>query len=256
MTKIEWADFTRNPVVGCWGPGGSPDNAKWCDYCFARSWAERRMIEKYSEGFIPRFFPELLADGQYKVSESYRSKNPNLSLGQAVFFMVDMGDLFGDWVDASVIEKVIDVPRRFPQHKFLFLTKNPSRYKEFKFSVNSWLGTTITGWNTDETWKRLHALVEESPPTEMKFVSFEPLLGNVASHLFVPSIDSYFGDLDWVIIGKMTGLAAKTQKYKYVLSQFDRYARNLAEEARKRSIPVLMKDNSGWPDPPREWPKT
>jgi protein gp37 len=254
VTKIEWADKTRNPVKGCWGPGGSPERPRWCDYCFAKAWAGRKMTEKYRDGFEPAFFPELLDESEYRVGKMFQSKNPNLPLGSAMFFMVDMGDLFGDWVEKEIIESVVRSLDRHPEHKYLFLTKNPKRYREIAFKPNHWLGTTIEGWSPSESRQRMYDLTR-GPKTEVKFVSFEPLLGNVAGELLDAAWDSWFDDLDWVIIGKMTGRSAKLQKYKYVVNHFDTYATNLVEASRMRNIPVFVKGNSGWPDPPREWPR-
>lgn len=57
-------------------------------------------------------------------------------------FVNDMNDLFGDWVPASLIEPVVQYANNSPA-QFLFLTKNPKRYKVFTFGSNCVLGATI-----------------------------------------------------------------------------------------------------------------
>ena len=54
-----------------------------------------------------------------------------------------MCDLFGDWVKGHQIRHIIYITTLYPQHRFLFLTKNPKRYREFEFPKNCWLGATI-----------------------------------------------------------------------------------------------------------------
>lgn len=52
-TKIEWCDYTWNPVVGC---------KHGCSYCYAKRFAERGLGEygKHEKGrrFEPRFLPD------------------------------------------------------------------------------------------------------------------------------------------------------------------------------------------------------
>jgi protein gp37 len=76
-TKIEWCDFTWNPVTGC---------RKNCPYCYAA-----RMSKRFSNawnGFIPTFYPKRLSE-------------PRGAVKSVSIFVSSMGDLFGDWVDES-----------------------------------------------------------------------------------------------------------------------------------------------------------
>ena len=60
-------------------------------------------------------------------------------------FVEDMGDLFGEWVPAKWIYKVLAVLWRFPSSRFLLLTKNPWRMKDFQkfLPPNVMCGATI-----------------------------------------------------------------------------------------------------------------
>ena len=184
-TKIEWCDYTWNPVVGC---------KHGCSYCYAKKICNRfKMIPKFEE---PKFYPERINDPLKKKEHS-------------TIFVVSMGDLFGEWVPAEWIKQVLSTTWAAPGHKFMFLTKNPKRYKEFEFPENCWLGATITGEQTKEDWPRnlkndiigsLYGLKNKT------FLSIEPLLGQFWGHSFT--------GIDQVIIGAMTGPGAvKPEKH-------------------------------------------
>jgi len=94
-----------------------------------------------------------------------------------------MGDLFGRWVPREWIERVLRHVERYPRTTFLFLTKNPARYLEFRFPPNAILGATMET-NRDELAERVS---RAPPPSERframvelehhwKFVSIEPIL--------------------------------------------------------------------------------
>jgi protein gp37 len=112
-------------------------------------------------------------------------------LGSRNVFVCSMADLFGDWVPAEWINAILDVCRRTPQWKYLFLTKNPKRYLEFQFPENSWLGTTI------DRQSRVRPAIEAFGQLEhgVKFVSCEPMLEELDFESF---------PFDWCIIGGMS----------------------------------------------------
>lgn len=93
-----------------------------------------------------------------------------------------MGDLFGDWVPRDWILKVIEATRNSPSSEFLFLTKNPGRYKEFVrlFPENIVLGATIETNRPHKFSKapsvteRARAMVELQH--KRKFISIEPIM--------------------------------------------------------------------------------
>lgn len=185
-TKIDWADSTWNPVTGC---------LHGCEYCYARRIAKRfcsnehgkdeagiaypcgalgwRNIPEgdcrfcseldglefvgqgirwnhgraaYPYGFMPTFHP-------HRLDVPQRLKKPR------TIFVCSMADLFGEWVPDRVIVQVLVACRMAPQHRYLFLTKNPARYDELEGKGiirpgdhNFWLGSTVTDMNRD----RLH----------------------------------------------------------------------------------------------------
>lgn len=177
-TKIEYGDYCFNPLEGC---------LHGCDYCYAR-----RRIERFGGNFEPKYYPERLNDPM-------KQKAGKVLVGF-------QGDLFGDWVNTNFIQKVIDKTEEHPEHTFLFLTKNPKRYSEFGFPKNCWLGTTIDG--TETLSGQVFKLEELEKKDNYKFISFEPLLGDV-SRLDLSGIDL-------VIVGAMTGAGAIKPKKEWV----------------------------------------
>ena len=188
-TKIEWCDFSWNPIVGCWGPGGTREKPNHCSYCYGKRIAKR--FFKDNPNYEPKFYPERLV-------EPSRLKKPSK------IFVCSMADLFGDWVKICWLQSILCVAVRNPQHTFQFLTKNPKRYLEFRFSKNCWLGTTVTN-NEGSEVERLTYLKKKD---NYKFVSIEPLLGNLKR--------ISFSSFDLVIVGAMTGPGAIKPKKEWI----------------------------------------
>jgi len=182
-TKIEWCDFTFNPVVGC---------KHGCSYCYAKRMNDRfKWIPKWNE---PKFYPERCND-----------KMPDKP---SKIFVGSMCDLFGDWINAEWIFMTLRVARENPQHTFQFLTKNPKRYLEFDFPKNCWLGTTIDG--TEKAGIRKSRIDWLTDKHNYKFVSIEPLLGDVS--------DVDLSGVNLVIVGAMTGRGAIPPQEEWIKS--------------------------------------
>ena len=128
-TKIDWATMSWNPVTGC---------RHGCPYCYAR-----RTATRFNAGLED---PAPLAGGLHMLPEKikatpypygfeptlhrYRLGQPQNTKEPQTVFVCSMADLFGRWVPTSWIVEVLDACRKAPQHRYLFLTKNPARYLE------------------------------------------------------------------------------------------------------------------------------
>jgi Bacteriophage protein gp37 len=184
-----------------------------------------------------------------------------------------MGDLFGEYIPANRIRDILAVCEECKQHTFLFLTKNPRRYIEFikfkehanriDFPSNCWVGTTVT--NQKDADERIPFLLQAK--TDIRFVSIEPILGQIDVNRFFPYSDYCpahdYGDpgyppkecafcehhpgIDWVIIGAMTGHSAVKPKPEWVES--------IIEQARSAGVPLFIKDNVKWPEKIQEFPR-
>lgn len=252
-TKIDWCDSTWNPVTGC---------LHGCAYCYARRIAERfrareiwdpecqcqrDLIERgmlkgtgkplelnypweqknrdgsitnaaYPFGFEPTFH-------RYKLDEPQRWKK------HRTIFVCSMADLFGDWVPDEWIAEVFRACEAAPQHRYLFLTKNPERYVDLyekgilRTNRSFWYGSTATRSNEPFFYSRIP---DDNPNT---FCSIEPILEPFVA---VPEI---IEKLDWVIVGAETG----NRKEKIVPQK--EWIEEIADECKRCRVPILMKES-------------
>ena len=257
-TKIDWCDSTWNPVTGC---------LHSCEYCYARRIAERfrareiydpecqcqrKLIERgmlkgtgkpleltypweqrnkdgsitnaaYPFGFEPTFH-------RYKLDEPQKWKKPR------TIFVCSMADLFGDWVPDEWIQKIFEACDKASQHRYMFLTKNPSRYAELLNLLpkhrrppnvaEMWFGQSFTGAERNYTPLAL-------PPWQYRFASIEPLLRNLsrAEAMEIAATN------EWIIVGAETGV----RKGKIIPKR--EWVENIVEAAQITGMKVFMKDS-------------
>lgn len=207
LTKIEWTDFTWNPITGC---------NRGCSYCYAKKMAFRlkgRSGYDINYPFKPTF-------------HTSRLKEPLEKRKSHTIFTCSMGDFFDPEVKEEWREEVYKIMDKSPQHTYQILTKQEIIKPKFRksFPRNLWLGITIDG--TSNYWKEPFKALEYSSAT-IKFVSFEPILGDC-----FPDDLSF---IDWVIIGSQTGTGAKEINKKYVSTLI-----NIIELYK---IPIFVKPN-------------
>lgn len=233
-TKIEYCDSTYNPVSGCLND---------CPYCYARRIAHRyKGCLESPDGLIDTEIIKLKERKKYKdkngkennaaypygftpTLHEYRLNDLQTKGYGKTIFVCSMADLFGSWIPDEWIEKVFQSCLDAPNHRYLFLTKNPKRYIQLAKREmlpkddNFWYGSTAER-ETDEIFysNRHHT-----------FASIEPIME--------PFIDCYIPDVEWVIIGAETG--NRSEKVIPERSWIDGIVRNLQD----KHIPVFMKDS-------------
>lgn len=250
-TKIDWCDATWNPVTGC---------LHGCEYCYAyniayrfgsvgtesnsengydcdlyegtgenhvldkpalREWKNGKVTKApYPFCFDPTFH-------RYKLDEPQHWKKPR------TIFVCSMADLFGDWVPDEWIEQVFKACEAAPQHRYLFLTKNPKRYVDLyvkdilRVHDSFWYGSTITNANDRFYYSRMP---DDNPHT---FCSVEPIFESIG---FEP-IGAMRIMPDWVIVGAETG----SRKGKVVPQK--EWIDEIAAECKRHRKPLFMKDS-------------
>lgn len=252
-TKIDWCDATWNPVTGC---------LHGCEYCYARKIAKRfgcanhedELENRYGEYNVVWLHAEEdvheldcpIADfysgkkapypwefdptfHRYKLDEPQRWKNPRN------IFVCSMADLFGDWVPDEWIQEVFQACGQAPQHRYLFLTKNPDRYLDLanlmpqrRRSPNvaeMWFGRSFTGVGPGY----VHVLL----PLRKTFVSIEPLL----RRLSYKEAAEIAGTSNWVIVGAETG--HRNGKVTPEKAWID----DIAAACEEMNTPVFMKES-------------
>lgn len=253
-TKIDWCDASWNPVTGC---------LHGCEYCYARRMAKRYSYEGQTldapaelqrvwledggadlrqNGCHVLRYPVGLKDGGRIVPypfgfsptfHRYRLDIPSRWQRPRAIFVCSMADLFGDWVPDEWIKEVLDACRKAPQHRYLFLTKNPVRYDQLIDSGmirpeddNFWLGSTVTILTKDRAhWNR----------TNHTFFSCEPILAPwPPAHK--PNLDRSMLP-EWVIFGAETG----NRKGKVVPQK--EWIDNAVQMCRNMGAAVFMKES-------------
>jgi len=218
-SKIEWTDYTVNPVKG-YCPMA-------CPYCYAR-----RMYDRFRWDKTIRYEQ----DAWYKPVHV-----DELEAGQKIF-VGSTFELFGDWCSDDYLRAIrYEVEMHYDQ-TFIFLTKQPQNLIKWSpFPKNCHIGVSITKYI--DYAKCLDFLLPVD--CSIKFASFEPLLEQI-------SVSNTVGVLDWVIIGSETG----NRKGKPPLEQVQGWAREIIAAADEAGIPVFTKDNLKLPanEQRREFP--
>jgi protein gp37 len=224
-TKIEWCDKTINPLgYGCYGTG-TKEKPEVCPYCYAYKIARRNMRGcKLCKQFIPHpHYEQLDKLKQWKNGKS--------------IFVQSMGDLFHDEISDEWIDDILLASRLNPQHRYLFLTKNPKRYIDLHGkgilpkSDNMWFGSTTV----IDTAPAFYSVNHNT------FVSIEPIMSE-----FETGGKAYGnGNIDWVIVGCETG----NRKGKVIPKR--EWIENIVESCREHNVPVFIKNNLAniWGEP-------
>lgn len=242
-TKIDWCDTTWNPVTGC-----NHD----CEYCYARTIAKRYGGFDHDEDkkLVGTMFaigvqeldrPKhiMRRNGLHKAPypwgftptlHRYRLDQPQKWSEPRTIFVCSMADLFGDWVPDKWIKEVFKACEEAPQHRYLFLTKNPERLnrlaKNGELPQQHWYGYSAT----DESmlWRFKHA---EDCLIKNLFVSIEPILSPMQ-----PCFSTHT-PADWVIVGAETG-----NRKEKVIPEKD-WITSIANECEYGGRPLFMKES-------------
>lgn len=172
-TKIEWTDYTWNPITGC---------INGCSYCYAR-----KIYKRFKRSFTPAFHRD-------RLFEPFDLKRPSK------IFACSVSDFWGLGVDPGWREDVLDEIKACPQHTFQILTKQPQNIEDdFEFPKNLWIGVTVT--SRKDQW-RIKALEEKQISNQWvnrTFISYEPMLD------WIDIIGEDSPIVDWFIFGALSG---------------------------------------------------
>lgn len=173
-TKIEWCDYTWNPIVGC-----SPVSAG-CANCYAAAISRRFGLPWGSAHFMPD-----------------RLDQPAAVRKPSRVFVCSMTDIGHETVKEDWRMRIWGAMDHAPQHTYIILTKRPDNLRYTAMPPRLWVGVTVEDLAALARWDALgHAWQGTT------VVSVEPMLEPVsfASCDKVP---------DWVIAGPETGPKAR-----------------------------------------------
>ena len=192
-TKIEWTDKTWNPITGC------SKKSTGCLHCYAEVMARRLKAmgqEKYANGFTVTLHERCLNE-------------PLTWRGNHNIFVCSMSDIFHEDVPFDFVDRMFDIIRSTPQHRYQILTKRAERMAEYfeKRSIpdNVWLGVTVEAKSS-----RFRIELLRNLPASVKFLSCEPLVEDLGN------ID--LTGIDWVIVGGESGPQARPMQESWALN--------------------------------------
>lgn len=173
-TKIEWTDYTWNPIkgicpVGCW-------------YCYARKIYKRFKLN-----------PEL------RFAKSFEWVPLNSKI-----FICSTIELFHPNIPEKWRDRIFSfIELNSKRYTFQILTKFPQNIDR-PMPDNVWLGITITG-NKHEDFLRASEFGLRKRKAKIQFVSYEPLFEEPVRN--IPHVD-------WIIVGRLTGYGNKFNPQK------------------------------------------
>lgn len=204
-TKIEWCDYTINPVKGLCPMA--------CSYCYARRMYKRFKWDEKIRLDIPA------------IHSVHTIKSPSR------IFVGSTMELFGNWIPDDYYDYIWGMVKAKPQHTFIFLTKQPQNLAKWSpFPGNCWVGVSAT---LPEEIRLAFKHLRYDVQAKVKFVSFEPMLG-----MILPFESKWFtaSGVNWIIIGQQTPVKTSTMpKIEWV--------RDMVEAADRAGVPVFLKDN-------------
>lgn len=259
-TKIEWADHTFNPWVGCQkvGPG--------CDHCYAEGWAKRSGLVTWGPGADRR----LTSEANWRQPLKWNAQAAASGTRPRVF-CASLADVFDNAVRPEWRSGLWDLIAQTPHLDWLLLTKRPGNIADMlpvswgsKGWPNVWLGCTVV--NQAEADRDIPKLL--AVPAQVHFLSLEPLLGPIDLWRWVgvhhhPDNDlaaaesrtaieavlkaarhqmrkeqGFSSGIDWVIVGGESGPKARPMHPDW--------ARNLRDQCHAAGVPFLFKQWGEW----------
>jgi protein gp37 len=243
-TKIEWTDYSWNPIRTIHGGYHCTKVSAGCQNCYAE-----KINMRFGDGVK---FHKLLNPVEFCINKKQIEKPLHWRKPRRIFVQ-SMGDLFHEDIPFSFIANVFYIIHMASQHTYMVLTKRPERMKEFIEGFagpkrlqdwayeypNVWLG--VTAENQKMADERIPILLQI--PAAKRFVSVEPMLGptnlahidaEMAGHknmYFINALNGRHDDmgrpcnelnkLDWVICGGETGPGARPMHPDWVRSLRD-----------------------------------
>ena len=204
LSDIEWTDATWNPVSGCAiiSPG--------CTNCYAMRMAARLQAMGHGSyrDTTRRSGKRSVWTGKVILNERMLDA-PRTWQKPRMIFVNSMSDLFQEKVPVEFIRRVWNVMADAHWHIFQILTKRPEnmarilRDEGFPILENAWLGTSVENGDYVERIDHLR-----QTPANVRFISFEPLIGSVAG--------ANLSEIDWAIVGGESGPGARPMDVGWV----------------------------------------
>lgn len=274
-SKIEWTDHTFNPWIGCTKVSPGCTNCYAAVDTFARRerahgrelWGPHAERHRTAEAYWKQplkwnksFWTQCEVCGWRGVYDSKshcpQCQHPMMEVmvkTRQRVFCSSLADVFEDHPQLGAWRtELFALIEDTPNLDWLLLTKRPENVTKMmpyswvrKFPQNIWMGTSVE--NQKYADERIPALLRI--PAKVRFLSCEPLLGNVDlhfNHLMVPDgypdsgeeFNYHFEYIHWVICGGESGSKARPMHPDW--------ARSLRDQCQAAGVPFLFKQWGEW----------
>jgi len=264
-TKIEWADHTFNPWIGCSkaGPG--------CDHCYAEAWDRRFAVSGQAMRWGTKAERTKTSVANWKKPLRWNAEAERLGVRYRVF-CASLADVFDNAVPVQWRIELMALILKTPHLDWLLLTKrigNAAGMLETAFRAvhagregwadnvppNVWIGATVC--NQEEADRDIPKLL--AVPAAKRFLSIEPLLGPVdlglcdCDHGSIPAPHNVGGVtcpkcsgtggrmVDEVIVGGESGPGARPMHPDWV--------RSVRDQCQRHDVPFMFKQWGEWMPP-------
>ena len=270
-TNILWCDSTFNPWIGCtqvsplgcagcyakaewddrrhrvvWGPGQARSRTKtWGDPV---KWNQQQFFQ--CSGCGRRGTEKELAATDERGCDCHKHMEPV----RRRVFCASLADVFDNEVPVQWRMDLFRLIADTPNLDWLVLTKRVGNVMKMcsgdslmfdLLGERVWLGITVV--NQEEADRDIPKLL--SVPAAKRFLSLEPLLGNIDLSAirrtnadgFMRPLDGRFNTIDWVIVGGETGPDARPMHPDW--------ARSLRDQCRAARVSYVFKQHGEWREP-------
>ena len=208
-TKIEWCDWTWNPVVGC-----SPVSAG-CANCYAAAISRRFGLPWGRAHFVPE-----------RLHEPAKVNNPGR------IFVCSMSDIGHETVQDDWRHQIYDAMMAAHWHQYIILTKRPGSWLRDGLPREVWVGVTAENQaNYEQRWSELTAQIQ-GPGRHLRFLSVEPMLGPIV--IRKDWRRPVWPRPDWTICGPETGPGARPCRDEWI------------DDLAAQSLDFFDKRKTGW----------
>ncbi len=144
-------------------------------------------------------------------------------------FVNSMSDLFHESMPEDFLKECFDVMERADWHVYQILTKRPHRMLSFAKDYGDvpdhiWLGTSV-----ELSMYKSRIEILKQVPAQVRFVSFEPLLGPIGE------VD--LGGISWAIVGGESGPYHRLIKAEWI--------RELRKQCKRQRVAFFFKQWGG-----------
>lgn len=243
-TKIEWADHTFNPWIGC------TKISPACDHCYAEAWAKRYRRAAWGTG-NPR---QRTCEHNWRLPLKWNAEAERTGIRPRVF-CASLADVFDNEVPAEWRRDLFALIAATPHIDWLLLTKRISNVRRMVpmgwtweptprlpsagWPPHVWLGATVV--NQAEADRDIPKLL--AVPAARRFLSVEPMLGPIQLRAYRSAGESPSSEpswtrigparLDWIIVGGETGPGSRPMHPDWV--------RSLRDQCQAACVPFLFK---------------